>query len=563
MNTTRMISFLVTLSLVLCFSPLTAQPEKKPDAGAEAPEKEPEATPAPTNSVTLAPKEIDKLAKLLGEYEELLTSANSSGKPQTVRKAQKAKQQLMEYLETIRKSEREPLKAVTSWWSVFSSERYNRFPGRSGRLMNQKMVWNWMGKARKVVYHLVVPSTYRSKTPGSVVLCLHPRVKKFDGEQYVRQFWAEKDLSSGPIVLAPDFPDDAEKDVRWSDRKMLYASMGVLGMEVIRDYNIDWNGLFLDGYQEGGTEAWRLASQLADNFAGVIIRGALPPDDIRFEDFVNTPFLLVGVPDAELDPDKARALAKKMKAVGVDVTVAELSEAPKPRRERDAFKEINAVLVEFLKKTRNPYPARINWSVKENNTRRCFYVRSKGEVEAEAGSDLREKLRDKLRERKADAAGGEKKADDAGGEKKADDAGGEKKADDAGGEKKADDAAKVEPKDVLPPTFQVTVDRENNKLKIQCHRIQGFQVFLNDLILDLDKDVTFEVNGKIVFNGRPERSFAEMLDQVTGSGDWTRVFPWSHNIKIDLPASKPSPDVDAKQEKAEEPGPADSPPRKK
>ena len=559
MNTTRMISFLVPLSLFLCFAPLTAQPEKKPDAGAEAPEKKPEATPAPANTVTLTPKEIDKLAKLLGEYEELVMIANNNGRPQAVRKAQKAKQQLMEYLETIRKSGREPLKAVTSWWSVFSSEKYKKFPGRSGRLMNQKMVWNWMGKARKVVYHLVVPSTYRSKTPGSVVLCLHPRVKKFDGEQYVRQFWAEKELSSGPIVLAPDFPDDAEKDARWSDRKMLYASMGVLGMEVIRDYNIDWNGLFLDGYQDGGTEAWRLASQLADNFAGVIIRGALPPDDIRFEDFVNTPFLLVGVPDAELDPDKARALAEKMKAVGVDVTVAELSEAPKSRRERDAFKEINGVLVEFLKKTRNPYPGRINWSVKENNTRRCFYVRSKGEVEAEAGSGQQEE--------KADAADGEKKPDTAGGEKKADAADGEKKPDTAGGEKKAD-AAKVEPKNVLPPNFQVTVDRENNKLKIQCHRIQGFQVFLNDLILDLDKDVTFEVNDKVVFNGRPERSFDEMLDQVRGSGDWTRVFPWSQNIKVDLPARKPSSDADTEQEKAgadktgkkaEEPRPADSP----
>jgi hypothetical protein len=454
----------VVSGLLIAASPVRAQ--KNETKGAL---KTPDGAPA---QVQLEPKEVDKIARYLSDLEKF----NGQGNVRGLKRASKVKEQLEDYLDKIRKGGREPLKAVDSWWSVFSSDRYRNYSGRVGRFFNKKWQFMRMGVPIKIVYHLQVPSLYRAKTSSPLVLCLHPRQGKFDGNAYVRQMWSAKAVASIPIVAAADFPKEADENAKWSDRKLLYATMGLVGTQVLPEYNVDWRRWFLDGYGDGAAEAWRLASQYADNFAGVIVRGGLPPDDVRFKDFLNTPFLLVGVPGMEMDPAKADDLAKKLKAAGVDVSVANLSAEPRARQERDAFKEIAPEVVKFLEKARDPYPTKIDWSVKENNTRRCFYVKSVGEIETEAIKD------EKAKE--------------------------------------------------IPPSFQVKVDRPNNKLVFTCHRIVGFRVLLNDRILDLDKDVTFEVNGKVVFNGRPERTFNGMYEHVRNSGDWTRIFPWDQAVTV-------------------------------
>jgi len=450
--------------LLIAVSPVRAQ-----NSETEGALKSPGDAPS---EVRLDPKEVDKIARFLSDLEKF----NEQGNVKGLKKASKIKEQLKDYLEKIKKNGRDPLKAVDSWWSIFSSDRYRKYSGRNGRFPNQRWQFNRMGVPIKIVYHLHVPTLYRSKTPNALVLCLHPKEGKFDGDAYLRQMWSTKELQSVPIVAAPDFPKHADPEAKWSDRKLLYATMGLIGSQVLPEYNVDWTRWFLDGYGDGAVEAWRLVSQYADNFAGVIVRGALPPKEMRFKDFINTSFLLVGVPGMEMDPAKADELAKKLKAAGVDVSVANLSAAPRVRQEREAFKEIAPAVLTFLEKARNPYPTKIDWSVKENNTRRCFYVKSVGEIEAEAIKDKKEKL--------------------------------------------------------VPPSFQVQVDRPNNKLIFTCHRIVGFRVLLNDRILDLDKDVTFEVNGKVVFNGRPERTFNRMYDHVRNSGDWTRIFPWDQAVSV-------------------------------
>jgi len=481
-------------------------------AGKDGPKNQAKTTP---EEMTLEPKEVDKIAKILGEIERL--DGNSSIKD--LKKQIKLKGVMKSELDKIQNSGRDPLKAVTSWWHVFSNEKYMKYPGRTGHLANRKWIHNRMGMEFPVVYQLLVPSTYRSKTPCPLVLCLHPKEGKFKSEDFLRHMWSTKELKSGPILLVPEFPDEPKKpkkakktkktkkgekakkpnmddevekpESRWSDRRKLYASLLLLGNQIVREYNVERNRLFLDGFADGGIEAWCIASAFADLFAGVIIRGALPPEEIRFEDFLNTRFLLVGVPGMELDPKKADALAEKMKAAGVNVTVANLTEAPKPRRERDFFKEIAAAQISFLEKPRNPYPDRIDWTVKENYTRRCYFVQSTEEIEAEVL-------------------------------------------------KKDEDKKKL-------PRFDVKVDRASNKLVIQTHRILGLRISLNDRILDLDKDVTFEVNGKVLYNGRPKRTFEAIEKSWVNSGDWSRIYPWSQGIKIPQPEPEPKKDPKKKE----------------
>ena len=494
-------SFLLPALIFLSCACTAALGQEDPENKAGKDNQEKPAKTAPEEA-TLDPKEVDRVAKLLGELERL-SGQNVSLKD--LKKQPKIKEALRSELDKIQKSGRDPLKMVTSWWHVFSSEKYTKFPGRNGRQINRKWIHNRMGRELPVVYQLLVPSTYRSKTPCPAVLCLHPKEGKFNSEDFLRHMWSTKELQAGPILLVPEFPDepkkpkkakkakkakkpeeDEEPEGQWSHRRMLYATLQLLGSQICQDYNVDHNRLFLDGYADGGTEAWRIASAFADIFAGVIIRGALPPGEIRFEDFLNTRFLLVGVPGMELDSKGADALAKKMKAAGVDVTVANLTEAPKPRRERDFYKTIAAAQLAFLEKPRNPYPDRIDWTVKENNTRRSYFAMSTGEIEAEA--------------------------------------------------------LKKDPDKKKPPRFAVKVDRAANKLVIQTHRILGLMISLNDRILDLDKDVTFEVNGKVLYNGRPSRSLEAITSTMDDTGDWSRIYPWSQKFKIPRPEPEPEPE---------------------
>jgi hypothetical protein len=116
-----------------------------------------------------------------------------------------------------------------------------------------------------------------------------------------------------------------------------------------------------------------------------------------------------------------------------------------------------------------------------------------------------------------------------------------------------DEAADEEARKVRPG-FQVKIDRPNNKLVVTSHRIVGIKVKLNDVILDLEKDVTVEVNGKTLYNGRPKRGLKKLYDSFLDSGDWTRLYTWEVDIKIPQPEKKEGEEEGAKKSDEEKPG---------
>lgn len=446
-----------------------------------------EASAKGRGEVTLTDREVEEIAKLLGAWEE----AGRRGTLKAIREQKKLRQKLGELFARLRQQGREPLKAVHAWWRIFASDRYMRYGGKLGR--QTRKTWNFRlrGRAYPVVYSLSVPAGYRHRSPWPLVLGLHPVRGKMQGVEFMRQFWGTRELREAALVVAPDLPRRRDlQDAGWSHRRLLYASFGLLGGLIFREYNVDRNALFLDGYGDGAREVWRLASRFADNFAGVIVRGAAPPPETRFRDFLNTPVLLVGVPGTDLDPERAEAVGREMRAAGVDVTVVKLAEAPRPRHERNAFKTVEKDILAFVaRKRRNPYPERLEWSVKENNTRRCFYLKSTGELEDAVVSAADRKH---------------------------------------------------------PPSFAAHLDRKQNRLVVQTHRILGLRVEMNDLLLDLDRPVTIVIDGKVVFEGRPERSFDTLLDAFYTSGDWARVYPW--RVTVQVPRHKASgPEADGRK----------------
>jgi len=386
-----------------------------------------------------------KLAKLIHDWE--------SSTLKSIKAAAKAWEAIHAYLEELGQKNIHPLKMPRLWWQVFTHPNYRKFKGRPGVHTSKTMEYSRMGRNLTVNYFLQVPKAYKARSSFPLVLCLHPGTGPVKFNTYGRLLYRPGKLHRRAILLAPELQPGP--GISWSSRKYLYASLGTLG-QLACEYNLDFNRIFLDGHLDSAAESWRIAGMIADTFAGVIIRGAPPPPGTRLADFQNTPFFLVGIPGSPLDARAAKKLARRMRKAGVKVTVT---------------KQHNTKLAAFFRIPRNPYPEKIDWSVKKNHTRRAFYLKSTGEIENTSRT-------------------------------------------------------------ARPPNFRSHLDRKANRLIIRSHRIQGFHISLNDEILDLDREVSIVINNRQVFQGRPERALESLLEGFYQSGDWTRAYPWTVRINV-------------------------------
>lgn len=77
----------------------------------------------------------------------------------------------------------------------------------------------------------------------------------------------------------------------------------------------------------------------------------------------------------------------------------------------------------------------------------------------------------------------------------------------------------------VPTTVTVKYIRETNAIDIQCENLGEFLVHMNDDLLDLDKPVSINCNGKDLGNKLFERDLRGMLETADFWGEWGRVFP--------------------------------------
>lgn len=80
------------------------------------------------------------------------------------------------------------------------------------------------------------------------------------------------------------------------------------------------------------------------------------------------------------------------------------------------------------------------------------------------------------------------------------------------------------------PSFSAVVRRADNEIQVSVEGISRFELFLNDALLDLNKDVRIVVDegeGKEYefFKGKVERSLPKMLDELVASNHPWRVYP--------------------------------------
>jgi hypothetical protein len=68
------------------------------------------------------------------------------------------------------------------------------------------------------------------------------------------------------------------------------------------------------------------------------------------------------------------------------------------------------------------------------------------------------------------------------------------------------------------PSIEVKVERDKNRITAQVARVERIEFLLNDTLVDLEKPITIEVNGKVT-EVQKKRDLAFVLEQFERSGD--------------------------------------------
>lgn len=96
------------------------------------------------------------------------------------------------------------------------------------------------------------------------------------------------------------------------------------------------------------------------------------------------------------------------------------------------------------------------------------------------------------------------------------------------------------------PRLEVVADRGSNKITVTSRGVADFVLFLNDSLVDLDKEITAIINGKVQPPFKLERNFNRLLDCVFNYRDSGMLFT-AEKVFV-VPVEKPTKAKDAKGE---------------
>lgn len=256
-------------------------------------------------------------------------------------------------------------------------------------------------------------------------------------------------------------------------------------MVVLHGVNPD--KVYLMGYSAGGDGVWRMAPRLADHWAAASMMAG-HPGNTRFENLRNLPFMMwVGSEDKDYDRNTlVPATSKTIDALQAKDPEGYIHECH-VQQGRPHWMELDdaAAFPWMAKYTRNPYPKKIVWR-QENEEKKMpeafFYWLKVADKHITGRSD-----------------------------------------DDAPG-------SSNERKPYLGK--EVTASISGNTVTLEKCDYTSISIYLNDQMVDLDKEVTVVYNGKNIFNGKVKRSVDVMKQSMAERNDPSYVFPAEITVKV-------------------------------
>ncbi|MFO1051984.1 MAG: hypothetical protein U1F36_07200 [Planctomycetota bacterium] len=81
------------------------------------------------------------------------------------------------------------------------------------------------------------------------------------------------------------------------------------------------------------------------------------------------------------------------------------------------------------------------------------------------------------------------------------------------------------------PRLLVEADRSTNRIKVEARGVEAFTLLLNDDLIDLSKEFTVDINGKLSTEKR-ERNLTLMVEQIMRNSDPAWIFTQSYTAKV-------------------------------
>lgn len=109
---------------------------------------------------------------------------------------------------------------------------------------------------------------------------------------------------------------------------------------------------------------------------------------------------------------------------------------------------------------------------------------------------------------------------------------------------------RMDPLAALPrdmrPRLEVSADRATNRITVKSRGIENFALWLNDSLVDLDKEYTVVVNDK-AFTQKSTRDFGRMFDQMLVKFDGDFLFPVLFECNVPAETKAPATGGEGKQ----------------
>jgi hypothetical protein len=228
--------------------------------------------------------------------------------------------------------------------------------------------------------------------------------------------------------------------------------------EVLKNYNVDNDRIFLDGSGRGGEFAYVLAGMRPHQWAAVAVRSALPRTPWMLSNLASVPFALHYRNGGPVTNNKdALAAVEAHKTTGAlplaiqaydPLPTAQEAKA-KGSQANDPIHDATPVIAAFFAdKRRTPAPAFVGFSTDSPTFKTAHWVRLL-KYDVEVGQ---------------------------------------------------------------PAKITAKIDRATNVIDVSTDRVEDFRILLSDDLVDLSKPIKINVNGKLVQEQKFERSLSRFLD---------------------------------------------------
>lgn len=430
----------------------------------------------------LKDSEIKKITKLLSDVRAQPEYPRTTREAKKKAKVQKA---FADEIAKVRKAhgDADILKYVESWSEIFTNVAASqkvKNPAGKGRVKKETVSRKIYGRPVGFEYGLYVPSNYSAKKRYPVVIAMH--TKGSNGVDYLKEVWVNKKrlpkaIHDQFIFVAPTIgPRTVGKNKKYQKRIEPLSALHKAGLawclvDVLEKYNIDTDRMYLDGTGFGGETAAWLGTMQSKLFAGMAIRSAKPAATGNFSKPAlltnlknQCAMMIVDRTDGVFSDANGKAELKRLEhlkqvdKLPIDVKI--LDALPDKRAKRLALGKQKVDPVHdatpdiakfFLATKRDLYPAELGYLTYDS---RLFKQASWYII----------------------------------------------------------DTADADPKDGSMASVKGTLDRKTNVASFETHNVESFRVYLNDLLLDLDKNIKIVVNGKDVLDKKVERSLDFLLD---------------------------------------------------